>query len=118
MNTIRLFTVEWTDTSEASQELRFGSTSQYLIKQTTRIYRENHFPNEWRNAIITPIFKKGDRREPKNYRGISILNTCYKVNSKIRNMKLRSYSELLMTETQNGFRKGPSCTDPKFWSNY
>jgi len=72
------------------------------------IYRENHIPNEWRNAIITPIFKKGDRREPKNYRGISIPNTCYKIYSKILNMKLQNYSEVFMTETQNGFRKGRS----------
>jgi len=29
------------------------------------IYRENCIPNEWRNAVRTPIFKKGDRRKPK-----------------------------------------------------
>jgi len=78
------------------------------------IYRENCIPNEWRNAVITPIFKKGDRREPKNYSGISILNTCYKLYSKILNMKLQKYSQVFMTETQNGFRKGWSCTDPTF----
>jgi len=60
------------------------------------------------------MFKKGDGREPKNYRGISILNTCYKIYSKILNTKLQNYSEVLMTETQNGFRNGRSCTDPTF----
>jgi len=29
-------------------------------------------------------------------------------------MKLQNYSEIFMTETQNGFRKGRSCTDPTF----
>jgi hypothetical protein len=29
-------------------------------------------------------------------------------------MKLQSYSEEFMTETQNRFRKGCSCTDPTF----
>jgi len=78
------------------------------------MYRENRIPNEWRNAVITPIFKKGDRRELKNYRGTNILNTCYKIYSKILNMKLQKYSEVFMTETQNRFRKGRSCTDPTF----
>ena len=27
---------------------------------------------------------------------------------------LQNYSEVFMTETQNGFRKGQSCTDPTF----
>jgi hypothetical protein len=43
-----------------------------LLNFLNNIYRENCIPNEWRNAVITPIFKKGDRREPQNYRGISI----------------------------------------------
>jgi len=74
-----------------------------LLQFLNNIYRENSIPNEWRNAVITPIFKKGDRREPKNYRVISILNTCYKLYSKILYMKLQKYSEIFMTETQNGF---------------
>jgi len=85
-----------------------------LLQFLNYIYRENRIPNEWRNAVITPIFKKGDRREPQNYRGISILNTYYKIYSKIPNMKLQNYSEIFMTETQIGFRKGQSCTDPTF----
>jgi hypothetical protein len=46
-------------------------------------------PNEWRNAIVIPVCKKGDKRNPKNYRGISVSSTCYKIYSKflIRNYK-------------------------------
>jgi len=29
-------------------------------------------------------------------------------------MKLQKYSKVFMTATQNGFRKGRSCTDPTF----
>jgi len=77
-----------------------------LLQFLNNIYRKNRIPNEWRNAVIIPIFKKGDRRESKNYSGISILNACYKIYSKILNMKLQNYSEIFMKETQNGFRKG------------
>jgi hypothetical protein len=85
-----------------------------LLQFLNNIYRENCIPNEWRNAVITPIFKKGDRREPKNYREISVFNTCYNLYSKILNMKLQKYSEVFMTETQNGFRKEWSHMDPTF----
>jgi hypothetical protein len=65
----------------------------------------------WRNAIVIAIFKKGVTEDAqKYYRGISICNTCCQIYSKIFNMKLQSYSEQLMTESQNGFRTGRSCT--------
>jgi hypothetical protein len=60
-----------------------------LLPFLNNTYRENRIPDEWRNAVITPIFKKGDGRESKIYRGISILNTCYKIYSKILNVKLQ-----------------------------
>jgi hypothetical protein len=37
--------------------------------------------------VIT-IVKKGDRRDPKNYRGIIISNTSYKIYANILNKKL------------------------------
>jgi len=74
-----------------------------LLQFLNNIYRENRIPNERRNAVVTAVFKKGDRREHENYRGVSILNTCYKIYSKILNMKLQNYSEAFITETQNGF---------------
>jgi hypothetical protein len=37
------------------------------------IYRD--IPEEWRTAIVIPMYKKGDRNNPHNYSGISLLNT-------------------------------------------
>ena len=36
-------------------------------------------PEEWRTAIVIPIHKKGERNNLDNYRGISLLNTGYKI---------------------------------------
>jgi hypothetical protein len=32
-------------------------------------------PEEWRTTIVIKIGKKGDRNNPDNYRGVSLLNT-------------------------------------------
>jgi hypothetical protein len=60
---------------------------QRLLKFLNNIYPKSTTPNERRNAIVIPVFKKGDKRDPQNYRGINIGNTCYKIYSKIRNDK-------------------------------
>jgi hypothetical protein len=57
-----------------------------LLKFLNSKYTENCIPDELRNATVIPIFKKGERRDPKNYRGINILNTCYKIYYKILNV--------------------------------
>jgi hypothetical protein len=40
-------------------------------------------PGEWIRGVICPIFKKGNRRDCNNCRGISLLNVAYKVYAKI-----------------------------------
>lgn len=74
-------------------------------------WHSGHVPEEWNTAQISPIFKKGDRSDPRNYRGICILNSCYKLYVKIINNRLRPIMEALIEEFQYGFRKGRSCTD-------
>lgn len=40
-------------------------------------------PRNWRYAILAPIFKKGNRKDCKNYRGISLLNVVGKIYASI-----------------------------------
>jgi hypothetical protein len=40
-------------------------------------------PTEWKTAVVTPLYKnKGDRLDPNNYRGISVLPPIAKVFAK------------------------------------
>jgi len=43
-----------------------------------------------------------------NYRGISLLNTGYKIYSNIIAKRLTAIAQTLLLEEQNGFRKGRS----------
>jgi hypothetical protein len=53
-------------------------------------------------------YTKKETNNPDNYRGISLLNTGYKIYSKITAKRLTVIADVLLLE-QNGFRKGRSC---------
>ncbi len=36
-------------------------------------------PDDWRSAIVCPIFKKGDREDPGNYRPVSVTSIVCKL---------------------------------------
>ncbi|PNF20043.1 hypothetical protein B7P43_G05813 [Cryptotermes secundus] len=40
-------------------------------------------PDQWKESIILPVHKKGDKTDCSNYRGISLLSTSYKILSNI-----------------------------------
>jgi hypothetical protein len=77
-----------------------------LLKFFNNIYKNAQILNEWKRSIIVPIYKKGCTRKPENYRGIKVLNTCYKTFSKILDGKLKNITEDFLLECKNGIRKG------------
>ena len=52
------------------------------------IWQEEIVPRQWREGLIVNIFKKGDREDPANYRGITLLSAVGKVFCKILNNRL------------------------------
>jgi hypothetical protein len=45
----------------------------------TKAWKEEKIPVAWNLSILRPIYKKGDTMDCHNYRGISLLDTSYKV---------------------------------------
>jgi len=70
-------------------------------------------PEEWRTAIVISIHKKGDRNNPGNYRGISLLNTGYKIYSKIIAKRLTAIAEVLLLIFKKAFE---SVVRDKLWA--
>ena len=72
-------------------------------------------PQNWKDAIIVPIFKKGSRKECGNYRGISLLSTAGKILARIiLNRIEENMCTLILPETQCGFRRNCSTIDMVF----
>jgi hypothetical protein len=53
-----------------------------IHKLIISIWNKEELPEEWKESIIVPIYKKGDKH-CNNYRGISLLSTTYKILSNI-----------------------------------
>ena len=67
-------------------------------------------PSIWKDAIIVPIFKKGDKSLPANYRPISITCNICRVFERIISDQLIFYlnSNDLISKNQFGFLKNKS----------
>jgi hypothetical protein len=54
-----------------------GETLQSEIhKLINSIWSKEELPDQWKESITVPIYKKGDKTECSNYRGISLLSTA------------------------------------------
>jgi hypothetical protein len=67
-------------------------------------------PDEWKSAVVTPLFKgKGDRSDVNNYRGISVLPPIAKILKSFGFKIFTNYKNNLFFNGQHGFRAGFSC---------
>ena len=68
-------------------------------------------PSEWKIANITPIYKKGRKADPNNYRPVSLTSAVCKMMGRLVRDELENHLEKqgLLSPSQHGFRKGRSC---------
>ena len=85
----------------------------YLVKLFNYIYDKGEYPESWTEGIIVPIFKKGDRVDPSNYRGITLVNIMAKIFSLTLRNRINTFceSEHIFNDKQFGFRDNHSTTD-------
>ena len=73
---------------------------------------EGKLPTEWKLAEVKPIFKKGDKHAPGNYRPVSLTSVVCKVMEGVIRDALNTHliDNKLISDAQYGFTKGRSCT--------
>ena len=85
-----------------------------IHKLITSIWKKEKPPEEWKELIIVPIHKKGDKTDCNNYRGISLEPTTYKILSNILLSRLIPYAKEIIRDHQCGFRRNRLTIDHIF----
>jgi len=85
-----------------------------IHKLITSIWKKEKLPQKWKESIIIPLHKKGDKTDCNNYRGISHLPTTYKILSSILFSRLIPYAKENVGDHQCGFRRNRSTIDHIF----
>ena len=83
----------------------------YLTNIFNNILRTKQIPDSWHEAIIVILFKKGDPKDIKNYRPISLLSHSYKIFTRLLQTRIERTLDENQPREQAGFRKGYSTTD-------
>ena len=77
-----------------------------------RSLEQGYFPNSWKEANVSPIFKKDEKFLPSNYRPISLLCQAGEEMERCIHKYLYNYivSNQILTPLQSGFVPGDSTT--------
>ena len=86
----------------------------YLLEIFNTFWETDNIPAELVNPNICILFKKGDRSECGNYRGISLLSTIGKVIADIVLQRIQTLLPNVYPESQYGYRSGRGTVDGIF----
>ena len=86
-----------------------------LHQLITNAWETGYVPQTWKDGSIVTIYKKGDRTDCGNYRGISLLSIARKIFARILLNRLPTYiTPEVVPETQFGFGGNRSTVDMIF----
>ena len=110
-------------TCDTSKSPGPDSLHPYVLKATaaelspilTHIFKQSlesgEVPLQWKHAYVTPIFKKGSKAQPGNYRPISLTSVVCKTMEHIIVSQIMKHLEdhNILSDNQFGFRSKHSC---------
>lgn len=68
------------------------------------------FPSVWKRSYVIPTFKKGDRTNVENYRGICLVSSIPKLLDSLVSKHLSWHTNKIIMNEQHGFCRGKSTT--------
>ena len=76
-----------------------------------KLLEEKFTPDDWKVANVSPIFKKGAKSDPANYRPVSLTSVCCKTfEALLRDSIVQHLEENnLIADSQHGFINSKSC---------
>ena len=80
-------------------------------KAVHKVHNRTTHPKTWKEAKMVIFFKKGNRKDTKNYRPICLLSNMYKLFTKIITTRLEKKLDDNQLREQAGFRSKYSTTD-------
>lgn len=82
-----------------------GTITDILVKLINNILETGTFPDNAKEALVCPIYKSGDRKNPNNYRPISLLPVLSKLIEHIIKIRLMNHfiDNNFLTKKQYGF---------------
>ena len=78
---------------------------QLLLVLVPFVLQQGNIPDDWKKALVTPLFKKGNRNNPVNYRPISLTSVCCKLLERIIYSNIISHlnEHNILSDAQFGF---------------
>ena len=82
-----------------------------------QIWKNQHWPQDWKRSVFIPIPKKGNTKECSNYSTIALISHASKVMLKILQARLQQYVNREIPDVQAGFKagRGVSIQKPLRW---
>ncbi|CAM4652532.1 unnamed protein product [Caretta caretta] len=74
-------------------------------------WRMGEVPDDWKKANVVPIFKKGKKEDPGNYRPVSLTSVPGKIMEQVLKESILKHlhERKVIRNSQHGFIKGRSC---------
>ena len=95
---------------KAHKELSAAKVHQLLEK----VWKHEKIPDKWKRGLIIKLPKKGNLKECKNWRGITLLSVVGKILGRIVIDRIRNGVDIRLRNEQAGYRKGRGTTEQIF----